>query len=109
MGAEHRKSGKGSGTLRMTENISQATEDRLLRMMADQSAEIEAIRKNVSERLTALERPRRSLSGLLDMDFSSVASIAVLAIVALILTRVLMHALAQTKRRAVTDVESQMS
>lgn len=93
----------------MTESVSQATYDSLLRMMADQSGEIEAMRKNISERLTALERPRRSLSGLLDMDFSSVASIAVLAIVALILTRVMIHALAQTKRRAVTDGESQMS
>lgn len=90
----------------MTENVSTATEDRILRMMADQSAEIEAMRKNISERLAALERPRRSLSGLLDMDFSSVASIAVLAIVALILTRVIIHALAQTKRRAATDGES---
>jgi hypothetical protein len=90
----------------MTENVSQATEDRLLRMMADQSGEVEAMRKNISDRLAALERPRRSLSGLLDMDFSSVASIAVLAIVALILTRVLLHALAQTKRKAVTDGEA---
>jgi hypothetical protein len=88
----------------MTENVSQSAEDRILRMMADQCSQLEAIRENFSSRITALERrPRRSLSGLLDLDFESLASIALLVIGALILTRVAIYALAQMKRRGVAD------
>ena len=92
------------------ENVSQGTEDRLLRIMADQSQEIEAMRKNFSERFAALEkRPRRSVSGLLDLDLGSVASMAMLIIVGLILTRVLIYSLAQMKRRGVIDANPSMS
>lgn len=94
----------------MTENVSQATEDRLLRMMADQSSEIEAIRKSVSERLAALEkRPRHAISGLFDMDFQAIASTVLLVVGALILTRVLIYVLAQTKGKAVTHDDSPLS
>lgn len=84
----------------MTDKISELAEDRLLRMMADQQEEIATIGKNLSERVGALEkRPRRALSGLLDMDFENVASIALLIVGAFILVRVVIAALVQMKKR----------
>jgi hypothetical protein len=86
----------------MEENkLSEHAEDRLLRMMADQSQEVESLRVGLSARVAALEkRPRRSL---LDLDVESLASTALIIFAGLILTRLLFYIVAQMKKGSVSN------
>ena len=79
--------------------MTEAAEDRLVRMMADQHEEFAQFKKHVSERLSNLERrPRRSR--LFQGEFEGIAellSIGLFLVGALILIRVIVAAVARAK------------
>jgi hypothetical protein len=87
-----------------------AADDRLVSMMADQQAEFDKFRENVHARLAAVERRQvRRSSSFLDLDFEKIAGMALMLVLALVLTRVAVYALAFYKKRGLSDGNFQVS
>jgi hypothetical protein len=76
-------------------DLTASERDGLVSMIADQEIQFERFRENVNGRLANLERARaRKSSSFFDFDFEKMIGLALVFLFAMILTRVLVAALA---------------